>query len=199
MARGGWTQPRMREVVLEERAELGLSPTDPLDPYAMADAHGIPVYGIGDLLDHGVSPEAFGHFTLGDTAAWSAALVSVGTARLIVENESHSPARRRSNIAHELGHLLLEHPFDRVILGEDHKRQFDEKQEYEAKFMAGELLIPLAAAARMAFDGWDNTRVAETYGVSKQFAQMQMKGQRVRAQRAELKYGFGKSATATSN
>jgi hypothetical protein len=49
--------------------------------------------------------------------------------------------------------------------------------------MAGEPLIPLTAAERMAFDSWNNARVAATYGVSGQFAQMQMKGQRVRAQR----------------
>ncbi|MGC5015764.1 ImmA/IrrE family metallo-endopeptidase [Streptosporangium sp. DT93] len=184
----------MREVVIEEREELGLSPDDPLDPYALAAAHGIEVYGLGDLLDHGVSLEAFGHFTLGESAAWSAALLPLGAARVIVENESHAHVRRRSNIAHELGHFLLEHPFDNVILGEDHKRQFDAKQEKEATFMAGELLIPLAAAERMAFDGWDNERVATAYGVSTQFAQMQMKGQRVRAQRAARKYGFGKAS-----
>jgi Zn-dependent peptidase ImmA (M78 family) len=88
---------------------------------------------------------------------------------------------------------LLEHPFDSVILGEDHKRQFSEQQEKRATFMAGELLIPLAAAERMAFDGWDNARVAAAYGVSEQFAQMQMKGQRVRAQREQRKstdFGF---------
>lgn len=62
-----------------------------------------------------------------------------------------------------------------MILGEDHRRQFNEQQEKLATFMAGELLIPLAAAERMAFDGWDNARVAAAYGVSEQFAQMQMK------------------------
>jgi hypothetical protein len=42
----------------------------------------------------------------------------------------------------------------------------------------------------MAFDGWDNARVAADYGVSEQFAQMQMKGQRVRADRAAKKFGY---------
>ena len=31
------------------------------------------------------------------------------------------------------------------------------------------------------YDGWDNARVAAMYNVSEQFAQMQMTGQRVRA------------------
>ncbi|WP_344948279.1 ImmA/IrrE family metallo-endopeptidase [Sphaerisporangium flaviroseum] len=183
----------MREVVLEERGELGLGAIDPFDPYALADAHGILAFKLGDLLAGGMSQKAFGHFTMDNSAAWSAALVPLGSARVIVENESHARVRRRSNIAHELGHFLLEHPFDNVILGEDHKRQFDEKQEKEADFMAGELLIPLAATSRMAFDGWDNARVAAAYDVSPQFAQKQMYGQRVRAQHAERKYNFGRS------
>ncbi|WP_205064308.1 ImmA/IrrE family metallo-endopeptidase [Streptomyces sp. OspMP-M43] len=174
----------------EERAALGLRANAPLDPYALAEEHGIDVYTLGSLVDFGIDDEVLNHFTTVDSSAWSAALVPLGTARIIIENESHAIARRRSNIAHELGHHLLEHPFDNVIFGEDHKRQFNEGQEKQATFMAGELLIPLAAAERMAFDGWDNARVAAAYGVSERFAQMQMKGQRVRAQRAASKYGF---------
>lgn len=180
----------MREVAQEERAELALEPIDPFDPYALAAAHGIDVYSFDGLRGFGMGLEAFGHFTVDDSSAWSAALVPFGTARIILENESHASVRRRSNIAHELGHFLLEHPFHEVIFGEDHKRLFNERQENEAKFISGELLVPLAAAERMAFKGWDNARVAAAYGVSTQFAQMQMKGQRVRAQRAAHKYGF---------
>lgn len=185
-----WTQAQMRDVAQEERAALSLGPTDPFDPYALAEAHGIPVYTLKSLREFGADTEPISHFTARDSSAWSAALVPLGTARVIIENESHAAARRRSNISHELGHHLLEHPFDNVIFGEDHKRQFNEQQEKQATFIAGELLIPLAAAERMAFDGWDNARVAATYGVSEQFAQMQMRGQRVRAQRAAHKYGF---------
>ncbi|MFD5518728.1 ImmA/IrrE family metallo-endopeptidase [Streptomyces sp. NPDC127066] len=189
-----WTQALMREVAQEERAGLGLGPRDPLDPYALAEEHGISVYTLGNLREADMSAEAFTHFTEHRSSAWSAALVPLGSARVIVENESHQLVRRRSNIAHELGHHLLEHSFDGVILGEDHKRQFNEQQEKQASYIAGELLVPLAAVERMAFDGWDNERVATAYGVSKQFAQMQMKGQRVRAKRAAQKYGFASPA-----
>ncbi len=183
-----WTQKIMREVAEDERSELTLGPLDPLDPYDLAEAHGIPIYSLTDCVDYGLPPEVFGRFTERNTSSWSAMLVPLGTARIIVENDKHAPVRRRSNIAHELGHHLLEHKFDQVVLGEDHKRVFDEQQEKQATFMAGELLIPLQAAERMAFDGWDNSRVAARYGVSEQFAQMQMKGQRVRAERAARKF-----------
>jgi len=179
-----WTQKLMREVAEEERADLGLGPRDPLDPYELAGAHGIPVYGLADCVESDLPPYIYEHFANTKSRTWSAMLVPIGTARIIIENDKHSPVRRRSNIAHELGHHLLEHPFDQVILGEDHKRQFNEQQEKQAKYMAGELLIPLKAAERMAFDGWDNARVAARYGVSEQFAQMQMMGQRVRAANA---------------
>ncbi|MEN8650031.1 ImmA/IrrE family metallo-endopeptidase [Streptomyces sp. 21So2-11] len=129
-----WTQALMREVALEERAGLGLGATDPFAPYALAEEHGIAVYTLSDLLGFGIGTEAFSHFTSSSSSAWSAALVPLGTARVIVENESHAMVRRRSNTAHELGHHLLEHPFDDVIFGEDHKRQFNEQQEKQAAF-----------------------------------------------------------------
>ena len=190
-----WTQKLMREVAQEERAELGLGPYESFDPYKLADLHGIPVYCLADCVDYGLAPAVPAHFAEEHVGSWSAMLVPLGTARVVVENDKHAPTRRRSNISHELGHHLLEHPFDQVVLGEDHKRVFNEQQEKQATFMAGELLIPLKAAERMAFDGWDNasvaarvcensSRVAARYGVSEQFAQMQMKGQRVRARRA---------------
>lgn len=185
-----WTQKLIRAVACEERAALGLGPRDPLDPYMLCEAHGIPVYSIGALRDFGLGRRAADRFTVARSSQWSAALVPLGTARVIIENDSHALVRRRSSIAHELGHHLLEHPFEGVILGEDHQRQFDPGIEKEATFLAGELLVPLAAAERMAFDGWSNGQVATAYGVSEQFAQMQMKGQRVRARRAEAKYAL---------
>lgn len=124
-------------------------------------------------------------------STWSAALVPVETARLIIENDEHPLVRRRSSISHELGHFLLEHEFQSVILGEAHSRQFDPKLEKQATFLAGELLVPFQSVERMAFDGWTNERVATKFGVSEQFAQMQMHGQRVRAERASAKFGRG--------
>jgi hypothetical protein len=181
----------MREVAEEERSELGLTIHDALDPYALAEAHGIPVYSLTELLDHDLGPDAHEYFHSTNSKSWSAALIPLGTARIIVENDAHASVRRRSNIAHELGHHLLEHSFEQVILGEDHKRQFNPAQEKQATFISGELLIPDSAARKAAYANWDNARVATTYNVSPKFAQMRMAGARVIANRAAKKYGFG--------
>jgi hypothetical protein len=182
----------MREVAEEERSDLGLGKHDPFDPYALAEAHGIPVYSLTELLDSDLGAEAHDHFHSSSSRSWSAALVPLGSARVIVENDAHAPVRRRSNIAHELGHHLLEHPFENVVLGEDHKRQFDPTMEKQALFISGQLLIPDDAARKAAYAGWDNARVAEAFAVSEQFAQMRMAGPRVVADRASRKFGFGR-------
>ncbi|RKR75901.1 ImmA/IrrE family metallo-endopeptidase [Frondihabitans australicus] len=176
------TQKSMRIIANEERADLGLGPFDRLDPYDLCDQHGIPVY---ELTSFAVNAGAAAkYFTTDGSALWSAALIPAGTSRIILENDSHAPVRRRSSIAHEIGHHLLEHPFDHVILGEDHQRQFNATQEKEAKFISGELLVTTEAATQAAYRGWTNERVAREYGVSEQFAQMRMAGPRIRAQRA---------------
>lgn len=182
-----WTQAAMREVAEEERAGLGLGPYDAFDPYALCAEHGIPVYSIDDLP--GVSREAVEHFTRNKAGSWSAALIPVGTSRMIVENPAHHVHRRRTNIAHELGHHLLEHPFAGVLLSESHADSFASDHEKQATFMAGELLIPKSAANRAAFAGWTNEQVSAHFGVSTQFAQMQMSGPRVYAQRSRARHG----------
>lgn len=87
-----------------------------------------------------------------------------------------------------MGHHLLEHAFEGVLLSEEHERVFDETKEKQATFVAGELLIPEAAAKKAAYANWNNAQVAYVFGVSEQFAQMQMKGPRVIAQRAARKW-----------
>ncbi|CAN7268257.1 ImmA/IrrE family metallo-endopeptidase [Knoellia sp. LjRoot47] len=178
----------MRQVAQEERAGLHLDLYQPLDPYALAAEHGIPVYSFDDLLESGCPIESVQHFTRFRASSWSAALVAVGShRRFIIENAAHAPVRRRSSIAHELGHHLLEHVFDRILLADDGCRRFDAKMEKEADYLAGELLIPKAAAERAAFAGWNNDQVAQHFAVSTQFAQLRMYGARVFAKRALAK------------
>ena len=164
---------------------LGLGPFDRLDPVALADEHGIPVYPLHELADCPEAEAAVEHFATVRKSVWSAALLPQGPARIILVNDAHLLVRRVSSIAHELGHHLLEHEFDSVLLTEEKKcRQFDATKEKEAKFLSGELLLPRRAAQKAAFAGKTNEEIAERFGVSTQFAQMQMAGARIFAQRA---------------
>ena len=182
-----WTQEKMREVAAEERGWLGVGLMDPLDPYALAREHGIPVYPIDELPDEYCSRDAVAHFTVRRPKVWSAALVPVGSMRIILENTGHAQVRRHSSVAHELSHHFLEHEFGDVLLTDDGCRRFDKKMEKDATFLAGELLIPYQAALKAAFAEKTNEEIAAIYEVSTQFAQMCMKGARVHAQRALAK------------
>lgn len=179
-----WTNKLMQEVAQEERVGLGLGPFDVLDPYLLCQEHGIDVYAIDELAAFGASGEAISHLIGEGPTRWSAALAPIGTSCVILENPAHPEVRRRSNIAHELGHFLLEHEFGMPELSGEHRHKFDVQQEKQAKFMSGELLISEQAANKAAFKGLTNQDVALRYGVSEAFAQMRMAGPRKYAERA---------------
>lgn len=182
-----WTQPLMRQVALEERAELGLSIWEPLDPYGLAESHGVRVYEIAELAAAGCPTETIEFFTKIDTKAWSAALMPRGSTRFIIENGSHESVRRRSSVAHEMSHHLLEHPFSDTLVADDHKRLYSAELEEQALFLSGELLVPNEACVKLAFRSATNEDVARKFDVSTQFAQMRMRGVRVMASRALAK------------
>lgn len=179
-----WTQAAMRDVALQERADLSLTPLHRLDPYRLAAAHGILVYPADELADELCPAASIRRFVRDRRHVWSAALIPIGSARVVIENTAHTPCRRRSSITHELSHHLLEHEFEDVLLAENGCRRFDAAKERQALFLSGELLVPSPAAVRAAFDGRTDREVARAFGVSEQFARMRMAGARVRARRA---------------
>jgi hypothetical protein len=178
----------MIEVAREERLDMGLDSCDPLDPYELARLHLVPVYPIDELGATPLARAAVERLTTTGKHLWSAALIPVGTARIIIENTAHSRERRVSSLAHEMAHHLLEHPFDEALLNAEMKcRNFDKMKESQAKFLSGELLFPQKAARRAAFDDLSNEVLAAHFGVSTHFVQMQMSGARRFAENARAK------------
>jgi Zn-dependent peptidase ImmA (M78 family) len=182
-----WTKAKLEDLALEVRGEIGLGWNERFDPYRLADEYGIPVYPIDTLPEFGCSEQAIKHFAENRPKAWSAALVPVGTGRVIIENTAHAPVRRRSNTTHEMSHVLLEHQFDALLLTDEGCRQYDPQKEREATDLAGELLVPTKAAINAAFAEKTNQQVAGLFGVSAQFAQMRMAGPRKIAERTTRK------------
>ena len=134
------------------RRALGVPPTGPLDPRRLAahlqvrvtTPHGIPT----------LSPSALRQLTEVDPGSWSAVTLVRGDARLVILNSAHSDARKRSSLAHELAHLILNHTADRVLLSDAgllFRHSFDREQEEEATWFSGCLLAPregLVSASR---------------------------------------------------
>jgi Zn-dependent peptidase ImmA (M78 family) len=182
-----------RLAVEVRKQDLGLTEYQRLCPYELAEVHGVAVYTLEDLVAV-CSTEAIAFFTYARPEAWSAALVPNGTGQFIVENSTHNRLRRRSNLAHEMAHLLLEHEFDTILFAGDERGCKDPNYaqvEAEAVELSGELLLPSSAAKRAAINGWSDQDVADRFDISVEFARWRMgvSGARLIAARAARKRG----------
>ena len=176
-----------RSIAQEVRGELGVRPTDPLDPLKLAQHLDIPVIPLSALRSD--APDVFRHFSRTDRSAFSGITVFSGSHRVIVHNDSHSAGRQNSNLAHELSHGLLLHP-PRPPLDGFGNRDWDREQELEADWLAGVLLIPDEAALLVVRRGLPLAAAAEAYAVSEPMMmfRLNMSGARLRVQRA-TRYG----------
>ncbi|HJQ45679.1 MAG TPA: ImmA/IrrE family metallo-endopeptidase [Amycolatopsis sp.] len=161
-----------RALALEVRAELGTEVFAPLDPYALADLYGIDVY---DLQNPELPQESVRYLTEERPHVFSGALVPTEpSGAIIIENHVHPPRRRRSTMAHEMSHVLLEHPFGLTLTDEKGCRSGVRDIEDEATELSGELLIPTDAARTAAFKGWTDRTVARYFDVSVALARWRM-------------------------
>jgi Zn-dependent peptidase ImmA (M78 family) len=130
-------------IARQARKELGLTPLDALDPFALAGSLGIPVTPLSEL--HKDAAEAVHFFQQIDPDTFSALTVFAGTRRCIVHNDYHSLGRQVSNLAHELAHALLLHD-PSPPLDDRGCRLWNQDIEDEAEFLGGALLITEEAA-----------------------------------------------------
>lgn len=177
-----------KRLAVEIRDELGLDAFARLDPRQLAELYGIPVYPLTEMDRWGCSDATLEHHADDETATFSAALIPCGSSRLIIDNDCHAPTRRRASLAHEMAHVLLEHPFGAAILTADGCRAVAPEIEDEATWFGGELLIPFRATLMWAKRGASDNDVAQHHGVSLRYAgwRMNASGARKIAQRTSV-------------
>ena len=145
------------------RKQLGKSKTDSLDPRNVFSLFSIPVVPLTDFQKNCPDSTAL---LLSQSGGFSAILLPVGHGkRVVIHNDSHSPGRQNSNLAHELAHILLVHPLETVCTG-DLGRESNSLVESEAAYLGGCLLVPNEAAHRLAVLKVDGNSAVEKYGVS---------------------------------
>ena len=174
----------LERLALEVRTELGLDATVPLDPYALAELYGISIHRLDALASTGCREESLRYFLEERPDAWSAALIPDGTGAFILENTAHQRERRRSNIAHEMAHVIREHHFGTPLINPG-----DRLQEDEAAELGAALLIPKTAAMQAAWSEQSDEQVAARFDVSLQLAAWRMNatGGRLIVTRAKAK------------
>ena len=94
---------------------------------------------------------------------------------IIVHNDSHDPRRQRGNLAHELAHLLLGHPFTYPI-DPSGCRNVDRDIEDDASWLGPTILVSNEAALHIVRQGFDEDTACEMYGVSLPLLRMRING-----------------------
>jgi hypothetical protein len=149
------------------RRDLGLALYAPLPPENLARHLSIRLWTPHDVP--GLPSEVLDQLLKHDPSGWSAVTQTVGELTTVIFNPRHSPGRRASNITHELAHVLLEHEPSRVILSTDGgivMRTFDSRQEDEASWLSGCLLLPRVALLSAIRRGLSPDEIADEFGVS---------------------------------
>jgi Zn-dependent peptidase ImmA (M78 family) len=162
LRRGFKTEANRMSVSL--RLSLGLTPEAPIDVDAAARKLGLIVVPLSRFRQTNAS--AVRQLSEIDPGAFSAATVPCGfNKRVIVHNDSHSRGRQRSNIAHEIAHVLLKHPFS-LPIDTSGCRNVDRDMEDEAAWLGSVILIPNEAAMHIVRSSMDKVSACRLYGVS---------------------------------
>jgi Zn-dependent peptidase ImmA (M78 family) len=107
--------------------------------------------------------------------AFSACTFDIEGRRVIVYNPLRSKPRRRSDIAHELSHLLLDHELTEIreVAGVPF-RTCRSNQEEEATNLGGTLLLPRQLLLKAATQGMDIEDVAQKFNVTPEMARFRI-------------------------
>ena len=154
------------------RVDLGLNAADPVAPKLIAELLGIEVRAGDELLPR----ERFQELEDIQPDAFSACTLRPSLDRVVVvHNPLSSKTRQKSDVAHELAHMLLDHELSRVQrLGDITFLSCDPVQEEEAAWLSGCLLLPRALLLAEVSGGAGAEDIARKHGVSERMAQYRL-------------------------
>jgi Zn-dependent peptidase ImmA (M78 family) len=94
---------------------------------------------------------------------------------IIYYNPYHAPTRFESTIMHELAHVILEHPPEKVsIVHNELIREADKQKEAEADFLGSCLQIPRRGIIWARQRNMDKSAIATHFGASRQLVQWRL-------------------------
>ena len=158
---------RCENIAQSIRDDLELEPSDPLPADTLADYVGVRLATPVDIPN--MSETSLSTLLDDERSDWSALTLSASGVALVIYNPTNSAARRSSDIAHELAHVLLRHAPMTLMFAPDGTwtlRSYDDEQEEEAAWLSGCLLLPRPALLLIARSRLSSQKAAEQYGVS---------------------------------
>jgi hypothetical protein len=160
---------------LQVRHQLGIGSSSPLNVEALAEYVGVRLLTPEQV--QGLSPSSLHTLLSSEKDGWSAITISRGDKDIVIYNSAHSPRRRSSDLTHELAHLLLRHRPSTMHFIADASmalRSYDQKQEEEANWLAGCLLLPRPALLDIAGSSANHAAICQLYNVSSALLAMRL-------------------------
>ena len=156
------------ETLAEElRKEAGLPNDRPADLHRLAEVVGAEIISASSL----VSEAALEQLKEIQGDAFSACTFNISGRQVIVFNPLNSDARRASDVAHELAHVILRHDVRRLQrIGNFPFVSCDHDQEDEAQWLAAALLLPRTLLIQCARHNMSPADIAEQFHVSERIA-----------------------------
>ncbi len=178
-------------IVDEFRQELKASAHRPLDPFRLAEHLGIEAVPADQL----VRRKSLRELEALQAGSFSACTFRPSAGRtVIVYNPLHSVARRRSDIAHELAHIILDHNLTRLErVGGVSFFVCDASQEEEAAWLSGCLLLPRNMLLSSLRRGLSPEEIATRYGISERMVLFRIY---VTGVRRQVQAGMSRGAVA---
>ncbi len=154
------------------REGLGCSDDEPAPLEAVAKDLGVDIMPADQLVDrsrleelHALQPDSFSAATFRRPSG----------GRVIVYNPLHAEGRTRSNQAHELAHIVLDHNVRTIErVGNLNFLTCDAEQEEEADWLGGCLLLPRELLLKAAFKNMSAEGIAETFRTSEPMARFRL-------------------------
>lgn len=164
------------------RADLGLSRSAPVDLDELAESMGVEIRA-GDSL---IPLSRFAELDQIQTDCFSACTIRPTPGRVVVVfNPLSAGTRQKSDVAHELAHILLNHDLSRIEkLGGITFFSCDPEQEEEASWLSGSLLLPRDLLTIEVQSGLAAEEIAEKHGVSLHMARYRLNATGVLRQNA---------------
>ncbi len=191
MRRGFKTEAEKLAASMRQR--LGCTDEEPAPLQEVAGEFGITVIPADQLIDlrrledlQALQPDAFS----------AATFRRPDSTRVIVFNPLHPEGRRRSNIAHEIAHIALDHKVRTIEQVGDLKfLTCDLEQEEEADWLGGCLLLPRPLLIKAAFRELGAPEIAEKYGTSEHMARFRLNASGVLVQVGRARAAKARRAT----
>ncbi len=166
---------RAERTAVRLRKSLGISSTDPIDMWAVANKHSIPIWHPDDIA--GLDAAAKKVLLEEDSSSWSAITIKFDSKTVIVLNSAHTKARQASNLAHEISHLIIGHKGAQTFMNTDAGlllASYNKEEEKEADWLAGCLLLPREACIYIKKQKLTDEQVEKKYGISIQMLKYRM-------------------------